>query len=305
MNSVSGLFYAIISSATFGLITLFTVPSINSGVAVNTVVFARFFISFVAMGIVMLLKGKSFKISKNDYKTLCWLSFFYASTSILLTLSYLYIPSGMATTIHFLYPVLVTLIMILLFKESGNRIVYTAIFLAVMGVAFLGHSDTGGSINTIGLTLALITVCTYATYIVGVRKSKVHEMDSFKMTFYILMNCAIIFFINVLVQDGGFSPIPDTETALNLVMLALISTGRVTKENNVVRAYNMMPNKSNCGNACTVNIPINNIHGMTFDAKLTAGTKLDRSRNGRYPTACCTACPHSCAATAAAEMLSP
>jgi len=38
------------------------------------------------------------------------------------------------------------------------------------------------------------------------------------------MNCAIIFFINVLVQDGGFSPIPDTETALNLVMLALIST---------------------------------------------------------------------------------
>ena len=224
MNSVSGLFYAIISSATFGLIPLFTVPSINSGVAVNTVVFARFFISFVAMGIVMLLKGKSFKISKNDYKTLCWLSFFYASTSILLTLSYLYIPSGMATTIHFLYPVLVTLIMILLFKESGNRIVYTAIFLAVMGVAFLGHSDTGGSINTIGLTLALITVCTYATYIVGVRKSKVHEMDSFKMTFYILMNCAIIFFINVLVQDGGFSPIPDTETALNLVMLALIST---------------------------------------------------------------------------------
>lgn len=224
MNSVSGLFYAIISSATFGLIPLFTVPSINSGVAVNTVVFARFFISFVAMGIVMLLKGKSFKISKNDYKTLCWLSFFYASTSILLTLSYLYIPSGMATTIHFLYPVLVTLIMILLFKESGNWIVYTAIFLAVMGVAFLGHSDTGGLINTIGLTLALITVCTYATYIVGVRKSKVHEMDSFKMTFYILMNCAIIFFINVLVQDGGFSPIPDTETALNLVMLALIST---------------------------------------------------------------------------------
>ena len=224
MNSVSGLFYAIISSATFGLIPLFTVPSINSGVAVNTVVFARFFISFVAMGIVMLLKGKSFKISKNDYKTLCWLSFFYASTSILLTLSYLYIPSGMATTIHFLYPVLVTLIMILLFKESGNWTVYTAIFLAVMGVAFLGHSDTGGSINTIGLTLALITVCTYATYIVGVRKSKVHEMDSFKMTFYILMNCAIIFFINVLVQDGGFSPIPDTETALNLVMLALIST---------------------------------------------------------------------------------
>ena len=55
---------------------------------------------------------------------LCLLSIFYAATSMLLTLSYLYIPSGMATTIHFLYPVLVTLIMILLFKERGNWVIY-------------------------------------------------------------------------------------------------------------------------------------------------------------------------------------
>ena len=224
MNSFKGLFYAILSSATFGLVPFFALPSMRAGVAVNTVVFIRFFISFIAIGLVMLFKKQSFEVTKDEYKMLCLLSIFYAATSMLLTLSYLYIPSGVATTIHFLYPVLVTLIMILLFKERGNWLIYLSTGMAVIGVGFLGNSEGGGSLNATGLTLALITVCTYATYIVGVQKFRIREMNGLKMTFYVLLNCAIIFFINVLVQDGGFSPIPDVKTAINLVMLALVPT---------------------------------------------------------------------------------
>lgn len=224
MNSVRGLLYAVISSATFGLVPFFALPAIHAGVAVNTVVFYRFFLSCIAMGVVLLVKKESFALSKNDYKMLCLLSIFYAATSMLLTLSYLYIPSGMATTIHFLYPVLVTLIMILLFKERGNGLIYLSTALAVVGVGLLGNSGGSQSINSIGLTLALITVCTYATYIVGIQKFRIRNMDGLKMTFYVLLNCALIFFINALVQDGGFSPIPDTSTAVHLVLLALIPT---------------------------------------------------------------------------------
>lgn len=224
MNSVRGLLYAVISSATFGLVPFFALPAIHAGVAVNTVVFYRFFLSCIAMGVVLLVKKESFALSKNDYKMLCLLSIFYAATSMLLTLSYLYIPSGMATTIHFLYPVLVTLIMILLFKERGNGLIYLSTALAVVGVGLLGNSGGSQSINSIGLTLALITVCTYATYIVGIQKFRIRNMDGLKMTFYVLLNCALIFFINALVQDGGFSPIPDTSTAVHLILLALIPT---------------------------------------------------------------------------------
>lgn len=224
MKSVKGLVYAIVSSATFGLVPFFALPAIHAGVAVNTVVFLRFFLSFLAMGVVLLIKGTSFKVTKNEYKMLCLLSIFYAATSMLLTLSYLYIPSGMATTIHFLYPVLVTLIMILLFKERGNWVIYLATALAVVGVGFLGNSGEGANFNTVGLTLALITVCTYATYIVGIQKFRLRDMDGLKMTFYVLLNCAIIFFINILVQDGSFSPIPDVSTGIHLVLLALVPT---------------------------------------------------------------------------------
>lgn len=224
MHSVKGLFYALISSATFGLIPLFAIPAMQAGVAVNTVVFYRFFLSALIMGIIMLLRRTSLKITLQEYKTICWLSIFYGATSLLLTLSYLYIPSGTATTIHFLYPVLVTLIMILMFKERGNLPVYFATILAICGVGLLGNADDSGVFNTTGLTLALITVCTYATYIVGVQKSEVKHMDGLKMTFFVLANCACIFLVNVLVQDGGISPIPDATTGINLLMLALIPT---------------------------------------------------------------------------------
>lgn len=224
MHSLKGISYAIISSATFGLVPLFALPSIQAGVAVNTVVFFRFFLSFIAMGIVLRVKGVSFNINWREYKKLFLLSVFYAATSMLLTLSYLYIPSGMATTIHFLYPVLVTLIMIFVFKEKGSWVIYLSTILAVVGVSLLGSSGGHSNINGVGLILALITVCTYATYIVGVQKMSFHDMDGLKMTFYVLLNCAIIFFFNALIQDGGFSSVPDISTAIHLILLALVPT---------------------------------------------------------------------------------
>lgn len=224
MQFGKGLFYAVLSSATFGLIPFFAIPSIESGMSVNTVVFLRFFISVIGMGVVLLAKRTSLRITLSEYKVVWGLSFFYAATSLLLTMSYMYIPSGTATTIHFLYPIFVTLVMILLFRERGNWLIYLASLMGVIGVAFLGHSTGGKGLNATGLTLALITVCTYGIYIVGVQKSKVHDMDGLKMTFYVMLNCTVIFFINSLVQDGGFSPIPNWRTGIDLVLLALIPT---------------------------------------------------------------------------------
>ena len=50
------------------------------------------------------------------------------------------------------------------------------------------------------------------------------------------------------------------------------------------------------GKDCTIRIPANSNHVIHLEAKLTAGTNLERSPNGAYSVACCTACPHSWAA---------
>ena len=156
--------------------------------------------------------------------TLAGLGIFYAMTALLLTTSYLYIPSGIATTIHFLYPVVVTTVMILFFKDKVSVPVIGATLMAILGVYLLSNNGTAGTVSLKGLLLVLTTVVTYALYIVGVNKSCVHRMDGLKLTFYVLLAGAMVFGLNLSVKGVPLDPIPDWETGVYLLLLALIPT---------------------------------------------------------------------------------
>ena len=141
MKSIKGLLFAIVSSATFGLIPLFAIPAIQAGVALNSVLFYRFFISAAVVGVILLFRKTDLRITLKEFITVFILGFFYAGTALLLTEAYFYIPSGVATTIHFLYPVVVTLIMILFFKDKASVPVIIATALAVTGVYLLSRGE--------------------------------------------------------------------------------------------------------------------------------------------------------------------
>ena len=147
----------------------------------------------------------------------------YAFTSLLLTIAYLYIPSGVATTIHFLYPLLVAAIMALFFKDRISVSVMVAALAAVAGVWLLS-GGTDAAVGMKGLTLALATVATYAVYIVGVNKSCVQHMKGLKMVFFILLSATIIFAGNLFVKGEIPESIPDWSAAVHLILLALIPT---------------------------------------------------------------------------------
>lgn len=224
MNQFKGVLFAIISSATFGLIPIFAIPAINKGVELNSLLFYRFLFSAIAVALILLIRKTDLRISLKEFATTFGLGFFYAATALLLTEAYFYIPSGMATTIHFLYPVCVTLIMIFFFKDRASVPILLATVMAITGVYLLSNSGEGGSLNLTGLILSLITVGMYALYIVGVNKSCIRTMDGLKMTFYVLFSCSIIFLINALVRSGGISSIPSISAATDVVLLALIPT---------------------------------------------------------------------------------
>ena len=150
-------------------------------------------------------------------------AFLYAATSLLLTKSYLYIPSGLATTLHFLYPVLVTLLMVTFFKDKVSVSIIIATIMAIGGVYLLSGSE-GGTLNSTGLALALTTVLTYASYIVGINKSSVSDMDGLKLTFYVLLSGAFIFLLNLIVNREMLTPIPSWEIGVDLILLALVPT---------------------------------------------------------------------------------
>lgn len=132
-----GFFLGLFSSATFGLIPLFTLPLIHDGVSPASVLFYRFLIASLTLGAVLVLRRERFHARAIDLCKLAGMSFMYTAAALLLFYGLNHMPSGVATTIQFLYPVMVMLLMIAFFHEQFSLITACSIMLAVAGVAKL------------------------------------------------------------------------------------------------------------------------------------------------------------------------
>lgn len=249
MRNLKGLIMAILSSATFGLIPLFSIPLMENEnksleIDLDNVCFYRFLFSALLMGIIVFAnfatknRGKknlkttlseAFGISPKQFALLLLISVFYASTSIFLTASYTIgeIPSGIATTMHFLYPVFVTAVMIMFFGEKFTILKGLAVALAFGGVYFLSGASFGGgfTLNPLGLLFVLVTIFTYGSYIIGVNNIKaIAQMNGMKLTFYVLAFSCMLFMGNIVVKGGEFMPLVTFHHWWNILALAFIPT---------------------------------------------------------------------------------
>ena len=222
MKRFKGILFALISSTTFGLVPFFSINLLDERMHAYSILTYRFGIGALILGSIALLRGQSFRITRQEAVNLFALGFLYALTSLGLILSYQYIPSGVATTIHFLYPVVVTGIMVLLFKEKKSPVLMLCALISLLGVGLLSWNG-GESLSREGILLVLMTVVTYALYIVGVNKSGVCRIDSLPLTFFVLLNATAVLFAYASLTHG-IQPLPTGRAALNAVLLALIPT---------------------------------------------------------------------------------
>lgn len=229
MSKTKGIISGLISSCTFGLIPLFALPLMNAGIGFHAVLSYRYFLAAFMLGIILNIKGISLRISLEQFITLCILSVFSMSSALLLFAGYENLSSGVATTIHFLYPVFVVLIMTFIFKEKSSWGVFMALGLSITGVAFLSLGESlGGDTHAnpfhIGAVLCvIISALTYAMYIVGINKSRIRRMHGLKITFYIML-LGFIQFLAISLFMGNFQLLPDSNAWINAFLLALLPT---------------------------------------------------------------------------------
>lgn len=224
MNKINGFLYGLLSSASFGLIPLFTIPAMRQGMEFWSILLYRFLFAMLALAGILLLDKQSFRIQRKEILPLLWLAFLYDTSAVFLFWGYKFMASGVATTIHFMYPVLTTLIMMLFFREKKSFWRMGAIALAVSGVFFLSQGDKTGTITGIGIFIVLLSALGYALYLVSVSQMKRLEMKGLKMTFYVFLFGGMLLFIGTQVSGIGLQAIPDRITLGNLVMLALVPT---------------------------------------------------------------------------------
>ncbi len=223
-----GFLAVIVSGIVFGCMP-FLAKNIyaNGGNAIN-LVFWRFFISVpVLYAIIKSNKNISIKINKEELKKVILVSSIgYAGTAILLFLSYNYISSGVATTIHFMYPVFVILESIIFFKEKGNPVRLISVTLCTIGIFMFYSGDS--NVNVIGMVLAFLSSITYSFYVLYLDKSGLKSMHPIKLTFYLCLFASIVMFIFSVLTRTFTIRISPLGWLLTSVLSIVVSLGAVT-----------------------------------------------------------------------------
>lgn len=223
-EAVMGFFLGLFSSATFGLIPLFTLPLLHAGVTAETALFYRFLIATLTLGGLLAARGERFRARGVDLCKLAGMSVMYMLAALLFFWAFSYLPSGVAATLQFLYPVMVMLIMVVFFHERFSWTIALSIILAVSGVALLsgGPGDDGKSISLPGVGMMLLSALCNSLYIVGIQTARIPNMSGLVMTFYVMLFSALLSLINAL-GTGTFQILTSWRELGIAVLLAVVT----------------------------------------------------------------------------------
>lgn len=191
---VKGTILGIVSAVSYGTNPLGALFLYQEGLNSNSVLFYRFSLAAVVLACILFIQKQSFRLSRKEVKTLCLLGILFAVSSLTFYTSFHHMDAGIASTLLFVYPIMVAVIMSLFFKERISPVTMFSIILALSGIALLYRGGTGAGLNGLGVSLVMIASLTYALYIVVINQSSI-KLSSIKLTFYVLLFCmvAIVF----------------------------------------------------------------------------------------------------------------
>ena len=179
-----GELFVVLSAVLFGCMPLLAKIAYAHGCNSYTVAFGRFVFGSAATAVIIALSpGTGFRVSGPVFRRLLGLSVFYAVTPLLLFGSYEHLGSGLSTTLHFVYPVLVMGLGALLFGARPEARQLLCLAICAAGVVSLYRPEGGGEAS--GMVMAVLSGLTYAPYILLMGKYGPKELPVATITFWI------------------------------------------------------------------------------------------------------------------------
>lgn len=195
MKKNQGVLLTVLSAFIFGFTPVLAKWTYLGGSNAINLTFWRAALALPVLYVILKVRGVSLVITKSEWLHLLIIGTFgQALTTVILYTTYDYLSVGMATTLHFVYPVFVVLAGVIYYKENWTRAKVTSLILAIVGM--LTFIDRTGQISFTGIFLAILSGVTYAFYILYIDKSGLKKMDAFKLTFYlslVVTGCLLIY----------------------------------------------------------------------------------------------------------------
>lgn len=186
-TKAKGYLLGAVAAATYGMNPLFTLPLYNVGMTADSVLFFRYLFAIPLLAIMIVARGRSFKVSGRQLATLIIMGLVVAFSSLGLFLSYNYMDAGIASTMLFVYPIMVAVIMAAMFRERLSAITIACIALALTGIAMLYKGGGDATLSFTGTMLVMASALSYAIYIVAVNKTGLRNVATLTVTFYVLL----------------------------------------------------------------------------------------------------------------------
>lgn len=220
---VKGYLLGALAAASYGMNPLFALPLYSDGMDPYSVLFFRYLFAIPILGIMLKARGRTFAVSRHDLLPLVVMGLLLAMSSLSLFLSYNYMEAGIASTMLFVYPIMVAVIMAIFFRERITAQTASCIFVALVGIALLYKGSDGATLDATGVMWVMVSALSYALYIVGVNRPRLKGIATLKLTFY-----ALVFGFSIFIVCTDFGRALTFPSAWykwgNLVALALFPT---------------------------------------------------------------------------------
>lgn len=224
LSNLRGYLLAAIAAAAYGTNPAFAIPLYEQGMNPVSVLLFRYLLGLPILAFIMRARKIPFGLSRSELPHVIILGVLMALSSLTLFESYNFMNSGIASTLLFVYPVMVAVLMIFLFHEKFKPAVALCLAIMSAGLYMLMRPQGAETLSLTGILLVMVSAATYAVYIILVNVSKpVRQIPTTKLLFYVLLSGSVFYLLAI---PLGFELTVPTHGSgwWSLIALAVIPT---------------------------------------------------------------------------------
>lgn len=216
-----GTVCGIVAAVCYGTNPLGALPLYADGINATSVLFYRYSLACALLGLFLVIRGQDLRVSRKEFWTLARLGVMFVISSLTLFYSFIYMEAGVASTLLFVYPVMVAVLMAVFFKEKIKVVTVVSILLALCGIALLYRGKGGVTLSSLGVILVMLSSLSYALYIIAVNKLNL-KMSAMKLTFYVLFFGTVCIVITSFIGSDHLQMLHTAKSWACAWMLALL-----------------------------------------------------------------------------------
>jgi len=236
-NKLIGYLLGAIAASSYGANPLFAIPLYRDGMNADSVLFFRYLFAIPMVALMIWARGRSFRMSlpsifvadgkrkfdSGESLLAILMGLLMGFSSFSLFISYNFMDASIASTLLFVYPIMVAVLMAVVYHEKAGASTYLAVLLVCVGIGLLCHSGGGASFSLMGMVWVFMSALSYAVYIIGVKQSRLHRVATLTVTFYVLCVGFVLFALKVIVSGSLVVPHSVTQW-MSCVALAFFPT---------------------------------------------------------------------------------